>query len=298
MSENKKVKAIPEDTPFLEVKFNLETQEAFAKSRGVTFVHWAAMPSPIGLKDRGDYRRPDSLDTIAENGFIYKKIGEFVGTIVGNSKSHQIGGAAEGGIYDNSTARIVIPKTYDKACTKKTDISLLPGDRIYAKDIILKVDNYQRASYNPKGSDYLQFPAICVDFLEDSNGNEYEQNKHFNIDKNGNINWIIGKNNPGIDPETGKGRVYSIRYTYNAYWYIQHLINEIRTTNTNTADEPARLPYHAVIQREYVYHSKVRGDAQNSNTETFTERTAPEPTEKLDDNSPQVRVDIRNFSDD
>ncbi len=297
MSKNNKVKAIPSGIPLPDVKFNLEVQEQFAKARGVIFEHFAAIPSPIGLKDRGDYRRPDSLDTISENGFIYKKIGEFTGTIVGNSHQHQFGGAAEAGIYDNSTARLVIPKTYDKTCTKKTDISLLPGDRIYAKDIALKVDNYQRADFNPKGSDFLQFPALSVDFLEDSQGIEYTQGKHFKI-SDGNIKWIRGRDNPGIDPETGEGRVYSIRYTYNAFWYIQQLINEIRITNTDTSSDPVRLPYHATIQREYIYHSKVRGDAKDSNVDTFTERTAPEPTEKIDPNDTQVRVDIRNFSDD
>ena len=292
-----KIKAIP-DIPLPEVKFNLEAQEKFAKSRGVIFEHWAAIPSPIGKKDRGDYRRPDSLDTISENGFIYKKIGEFVGTIIGNSKNHKIGGAAEAGIYDNSVARLVIPKTYDTSCVKgKEDISLLPGDRVYAKDIDLKVDNYQEAEFNPKGSDILQFPAICIYFLEDSNNNSYEQGVHFNIDKNGNIKWIAGKDNPGIDPDTGKGRIYSVRYTYNAFWYIQQLINEIRITNTDTSNDPARLPYHAVIQREYVYHNRNNGDTKDTNSDTRTERTQPAPVEELDPNDTEVKVDIRNFSE-
>lgn len=288
MSDKKK--ALPDIIP--EVKFNLEAQEQFAKSRGVIFEHWSAVPSPIGLKDRGDIRRPDSLDTIESNGFIYKKVGEFVGTIVGNSKTHK---EIEGGMFDNSTARLVIPKYYNEPC--KEEISLLPGDRIYAKGIELKVDNYQRAQYNPKSSDFLQFPAMCVKYLVDSNNIEYKEGVHFKINSAGNVKWLQGKKNPGIDPETGKGRIYSIRYTYLAFWYVQQIINEIRITNTDTAEDPARLPYHVVIQREYVYHNKTRGDAKDTNLETHDKRTNKEPKEDIDPNKFDVKVDIRNFSE-
>lgn len=289
-----KIKALPSVLP--EIKFNLEAQEQFAKSRGVIFEHWSAIPSPIGLKDRGDYRRPDSLDTISENGFIYKKVGEFIGTIIGNSHQNQFNGAAEAGIYDNSTGRIVIPKFYN-GDKKKKEISLLPGDRIYAKNIELKVENYQRVQFRPKSSDYLQFPAKCVSQLTDSQGIEYAEGRHFKVTKDGNIKWLSGAKNPGIDPETGKGRIYSVRYQYTAFWYIQQLINEIRITNTDTAEDAARLPYHAVIQREYVYHNRNRGDKVDTNKKTETPRTNEEPVESTEPNEPQVKVDIRNFSE-
>lgn len=291
-----KIKALPNGMP--EIKFNLEAQDNFAKSRGVIFEHWSAIPSPIGLKDRGDYRRSDSLDTISENGFIYKKTGEFVGTIIGNGHQNQFGSVVEGGIYDDSTGRIVIPRFYN--CPEKgkeKEISLLPGDRIYAKNLKLDVENRQRAQYNPKGSDFLQFPAKCVTQLIDSQGLEYEEGKHFKLDKNGNVKWIAGAKNPGIDPETGKGRIYSIRYRYLAFWYIQQLINEIRITNTDTAEEAARMPYHAVVQREYVYHNRTRGDKADTNEKTETPRTNEEPKESIEPNQPQVKVDIRNFSE-
>lgn len=290
-----KIKAINGVLP--EVKFNMDAQEQFARSRGVVFEHWAAIPSPIGKKDRGDYRRPDVLDTVSENGFIYKKVGEFIGTILGNSKSNQYG-PADGGIYDNSTGRIVIPKYYE--CTenkKKKEISLLPGDRIYAKDIELNIENYQQAQYSAKNVDYLQFPAKCVSTLIDSNNVEYKEGVHFKITKDGNIKWYAGKKNPGIDPETGKGRIYSVRYEYNAFWYIQQLVNEIRITNEDGADTPTRMPYHAVIQREYVYHNKNRGDEAEIPQREETPRTNPEPEEKLPTDEPQVRVDIRNFTE-
>lgn len=293
MSDN--FKALPDLIP--NIKFNSKAQEQFANARGVVFEHWSAIPSPIGLKDRGDYRRSESLDTVSENGFIYKKMGEFVGTIVSNNHTHQFGGAAEGGIYDNSTARVVIPKFYRDQDGR--EISLLPGDRVYAKDIELKVENYQRAEFNPDGSDYLQFPAKCVSQIMDSLGREYEEGRQFKINKHGNIQWIAGKDNPGIDPDTGRGRIYSVRYKYVAFWYVQQLINEVRITNTEGAETPDRMPYHAVIQREYVYHSKNRGDEKNTKKEAKEKesRVQEEPVQEIEPNVPQVKVDIRNFSE-
>jgi hypothetical protein len=283
--------AIPSGIP--EIKFNLDTQEQFVKGRGIILEHWAAIPSPIGMKDKGEYRRPDSLDTMSSNGMIYKKIGEFTGVIVGNSKSHH---DIDGGVMDNSTARLILPKTYDVCCyPDKTDISLLPGDRVYPKQIEVKVPNYQKMEYNPKGVDYAQFPISCVEFLIDSTGEEFKEGVHFTINKDGNVKWAAEKT-PGIDPDTGKGRVYGIRYKYLAFWYVERLLNEVRITNTDTSNEPARMPYQAMICREYVFHNKNRGEAGEGNpVNTIDKRTAPEPTENIDPNKYQIKVNINNF---
>lgn len=293
-NEIKKLKVLPDLIP--DIKFNLKAQEKFANNRGIVLEHWSAIPSPIGLKDRGDYRRSDSLDTISENGFLFKKVGEFRATIVGNSRINQMDNIVESGIYDNSTARIIIPKFYSKTVDgeKNKEISLLPGDRVYTKDIESKVANYQRCQYSVDHSDFLQFPAVCVERLVDSNNIEYIQDKHFKIDNNGNIAWIKGQKNPGIDAETGEGRIYSIRYKYVAFWYVSNIINEIRVTNDENG-KAQRMPYHAIIQREYVYHNKNKGDDISTNNKTQTKRTVQEPSDKLDVDNFQVQVDAKNY---
>jgi len=295
MADGKDIKAINADS-IVDIKFNLDVQEQFANDKGVVFEHYAAIPSPIGLKDRGDYRRPETLDTISEGGYIYKKMGEFVGTLLGNSLDYSFGQGAEGGIYDASMGRLVLPRKYSVSCTDVDFISLLPGDRVYAKDIELKVPNTQRAEYNPNGQDYLQYPVKDVVYLQDSRGKEYKCGTDFKITKDGNIDWINGGNNPGTDPDTGKGRVYSIRYSYVAFWYIERLLNEIRITNSSDSKSPERLPYHAVVQREYVYRNKNRGEPPDTNPKTITERTTEKPKEvgpSLDNY--QIKVDIKNF---
>lgn len=292
MSKQQKIQipAMPDLIP--DIKINPIPLEQFTNDKGIVFEHWCALPSPIGKKNRGEYRRSDSLDTVAEGGFIYQKVGEFNCVLVGDQHANQ---HIDGGIYDNNTARIILPKYYKKHCSKKqSEIALLPGDRIYPKNIELKVPNYQESQYNPDGVDVLQFPISCVEILIDSNNIAYQQGKDFSINKYGNIKWLAGGKNPGIDPDTKKGRVYSIRYKYLAFWYIKELINEIRVTNDNDGNA-VRLPYHATILREYIYHNKNNSNDPENATEK-TSRTIPEPKEKvINADTYQVKVDVKDF---
>jgi hypothetical protein len=281
------------------VPFDLVKQDDFVIGHGVRFIHYRAMPSPIGLKDRGEYRRSETLDTISENGFIYEKSGEFTGVIVNNSKNKT---DVDGGIYQYSEARVTLPRFYnsDSELMAGERIHLCPGDRIFLKNVSKcekNVVNYQRVQYNLNGDDFLQFQATRIEFLMDSLGRKYKENVHFKISNDGNIHWIDGKNTPGIDPETGQGRVYSIRYLYEAHWYIYSLPNELRigTAIDNGIQKESRMPYQAIIQREYVYHNRQRGDSVNSNNKTITDRTNPGPIESTDPNRIQVKVDMNNI---
>lgn len=277
-----------------QISFNLDKQDDFVNSHGICFIHYRAMPSPIGLKDRGDYRRSDSLDTISENGFVYKKYGEFKGVVMSNSKNKR---PVEGGLYDYSEARLTLPRFYleDGEEAKGERIHLVQGDRLYLKNVAKDekdVVNYQRVEYNPNGSDYLQFPATKVEFLMDSQGNEYKEGVHFKINKEGNIQWYKAKSNPGIDPDTGKGRIYSIRYRYEAHWYVAAVINELRIGNVTTGNErkESRMGYHVMIQREYVYHNRNRGDSKDTDKKTETDRTKPEQEETINSTTYEVKV--------
>jgi len=286
----------PENLP--QHSFNLQKQDEFIQGLGVKLVHFRAMPSPIGLKDRGEYRRSDSLDTISENGMVYKACGEITGGFLNNNKSNK---PVEGGLYDHSTARITFPRYYDADSPSHANQEFNPavGDRLYIKELEVNVVNYQRVEYIPGGQDYLQYPALCVEFLMDSQGIEYTQGVHFTINSNGNIAWKAGANNPGIDTDTGKGRVYSIRYKYNAHWYIVSIPNEVRISQISLGEtrSPARMGYQVMVQREYVYHNRARGDGEKPNTPPETPRTDPKPTQSVPVDSYQVRVNIGNFED-
>lgn len=302
--KGKQTYTLPKDPKDLEqISFNLDKQDQFIQSHGVSFIHYRAIPSPIGLKDRGDYRRSDSLDTIAENGFIYKKYGEFMGVLMNNHKSKQ---QVDGGLYDSSEARLTLPRFYSSDSEEAANerIHLCPGDRIFLKNVKKEeknVVNYQRVQYNPNGNDFLQFPATCVELIIDSLGREYKEGVHFRITSGkidfGNIEWIDGKSNPGIDEDTGNGRVYSIRYRYEAHWYIAAILNELRigrVTDGNVRKE-SRMPYQVLIQREYLYHNRNHGDTSTETKDNTTNRTVPEPDQNSTHDGYQIKVNINDF---
>jgi hypothetical protein len=278
-----------------QIQFNMEKHDQFVRGHGVTFLHFRAMPSPVGLKDRGEYRRSDALDTISSNGMIYKQCGCFTAPLLSNSKKHN---SVEGGMVDQSVARITLPRYYDKGNDQDPDkaIRLVPGDRLYVKDLDIDVVTYQRVDYNPEGVDLLQYPALYVEAIIDSRMIEYIQDVDFIITSYGNIKWIDGKKNPGIDPDTGKGRVYSIRYGYNAHWYIQSIPNEVRIMNKteNGIREPQRGTYHAMIVREYVYHNTLNKEDEQTKKDK-NPRHNIEPTESIPVEKPEVQVNIAKF---
>lgn len=277
-----------------QVTMDLNKNDDLITQRGVDFIHWVAIPSPIGLKDRGGYRRSDQYDTITSNGMIYKKAGCFTAAIVSNSKNKKTG---DGGLVDYSVARLLVPRYYnEKAVADGEEIHLAPGDRIFIKDKEVLVSNYQRMEYNPGGLDRAQFPIKSVSFLIDSSNIEYKCGVHFEI-KDGHIKWIDGKKNPGIDTDTGKGRVYAIRYKYNAHWYIKDIPNEVRVIQGTEGNKRTveRMPYSAIIQREYVYYNQ-NNDIDKDHGREKEVRDNQEPLQEIQTPSDyEIKVDVNDI---
>lgn len=290
--KGQQIRSIPK-TPkdLFQITMDLAKNDDLITQRGVEFEHWVAIPSPIGLKDRGDYRRSDQYDTISSNGMIYKKAGCFVASIVSNSKKKR---PSEGGVFDYSVARLLVPRFYE---SDGEEITLAPGDRVFIKDMEVLVSNYQRMQYNAGGLDRAQFPIKSIQYLIDSKNVEYKCGVHFTI-SDGHIKWVNGKANPGIDLDTGKGGIYSIRYKYNAHWYITDIPNEVRVIqglDENGDRVPQRMPYSAMIQREYVYYNQ-NNDSEKDHGREKEVRDIEEPKEPVAvANEYQVKVDMNDI---
>src|SRR5271165_2737734 len=122
--------------PLTQHSFNLLFDDAFVTGQGIDYTHWKCMPSPIGLKDRGDYRR-DGLDTITSNGMIYVCAGVFTGCETDNTTDKK---RTDGGIIDPSVSRLILPRFYNKVKALPNQVNptaqedggriyLAPGDR-------------------------------------------------------------------------------------------------------------------------------------------------------------------------
>jgi hypothetical protein len=262
------------------------------------------MSSPIGKNDRGDYRRSDGVDTITSNGMIYSCAGIFTATMTDNSREQK---RSSGGILDPSESRLVLPRFYNvpgqAATSTGARIYLAPGDRIYYSDPNAddRVSTYHEMDYQPNIDNEPMFPICKLDGpVVDSLGKEYICGTDFEITSEGNIRWIAGANNPGIDPDIGKGRIYSIRYLYKAFYYIVALPKEVRITNVTNGGVrgPERMPYHAVIVREYIFHNQNRGDKLNQNKSKTPERATPPVEQAINPNKFIIPVDMSTISED
>lgn len=293
--------AIKPSAPPFQVSFDLDKQDAFVTSLGVDFVHYKAMPSPIGMNDRGDYRRSDGeLDVITSNGMIYAKSGCFTATMVDNSKNQK---RSDGGVLDYSTSRLIMPRFYNKSgeVANGDRIYVAPGDRVYLadKDADDLVPNYQKMEYRESEDNRPMFPVVKVEALVDSRGISYKEGQDFQVTCDGNIRWIPGGSNPGTNPETGSGRVYSIRYLYKAFWYVVAIPKEVRLTNVTEGGKrsPERMAYHAVVQREYIYMNQINAGKSTELKPEDEKRKAQEPAQNENPNGSVVQVNMGNIED-
>lgn len=293
--DNIQTETIPFDGPYIDLSFDLDRLDSFIQNLGVDFIHYKSIPSPIGQNDKGDYHRSDGVDTITSNGMIYKCAGIFRAVMTDNSRDKERG---EAGVLDPSQSRLVLPRFYKDG----KRIRLLPGDRIYSFDLNTDdlVPNEQKMEFELGVDNILMFPAVELELpIIGPKGEEYAQGVDFCITSKGDIRWLPNGKNPGIDPQTGKGRIYSIRYLYKSYWYITQLLKEVRVTNVTANGErkPERMPYHCIVTREYMFRNQNRGDVNNQLKPKDTNRTVKTPVETQIPVNPSILVDMSNISD-
>lgn len=287
---------------YVQESFDLDRLQDFVTGLGVQFNHYKAMPSPIGLKDRGDIRRSDGVDTITSNGMVYICVGKFTATMTDNSRQAKRG---EAGILDPSESKLVMPRFYDKNTIGDAlgeRIYLSPGDRIYVADpeVDVLVSQPQQMDYIPGVDNVAAFPICRLELpILDSTNQTFMENVDYCITKKGNIRWLSGGQNPGIDPDTGKGRIYSIRYLYRAYWYITILLKEVRVTRIteDSGRNAERMPYHAIAQREFMFHNQNKGNALNQLKPKDPKRTLQDQIEPLNPSKYVVPVQMDDFTD-
>jgi hypothetical protein len=238
------------ELPNDQISFDIEAFDEAIRSQGLSFIHERAMRCPVGIIDPYDQRRPDSHlhDTHnCSNGFLYTEAGQFTCIFIGNNKNST---QQETGLLDAGSAQATIPRFYDG--TSKP-VHIAPFDRISLTNKNITVINWQLVQFTGTMYDKLSFPPVEVHDLVDNTGKKYSLGD-FEIRQN-KIHWI--GDNPGIDPDTGKGRVYTIRYTYVPVWYIKVLLHELRITqadNVNTGIRSVeKMPQAVQLQREFVF---------------------------------------------
>lgn len=220
--------------------------DGFVDGQGVLFEHWSAMPCPLGLDDPYDSRHNHDHSGCS-GGFIYTKSGEMACTFTGNSKSIQ---ALDPGLVTGSTAQLTLPRFYSD--NPRKEVSIAPFDRLYLKSNVGTVICTQMYEHSITGKDRLKYPVVEVELLIDARGNRYYPGEAFSVIE-GLVVWN-GTAQPGMNPETRRGEVCSIRYKYIPFWYVDRILHEIRLVRNG--DLVVRAPMSILIQREYFFENE------------------------------------------
>jgi hypothetical protein len=239
------------------VHFDVEGFDNLIDGHGMTFVHFRAMPCPVGKSDRYDVRKTHEDHSGCSNGFLYQYAGDVVAVATGNTRNKQL---MDAGMINGSSMQVTPARHYVNKMTE--EVVCAPFDRFYLKDNKAVVVHTQLFEANMSGMDRLNYPVVSVEHLIDSNGVTYQQNADFTIEK-GQIKWV-GMNRPAMDPANSKGQVCSVRYRYIPYWYVDRILHEIRVVKAY--DEATqqistqRMPYAIVLQRENAFEGTERHD--------------------------------------
>jgi hypothetical protein len=250
------------------ITMDVDSIDDLIRSQGVMFEHWTAMRCPVGMIDRHDsLRRPHEHHEGCSNGFVYTKEGEVQALLTGNGLGVE---QKDLGVLDSSTASMTFPRFYSSEdCQEEKRIYLAPYDRLYYKDEGILVTNWETVEAHLTGYDRLDFPPVEITRLMDNQGISYTSDDYRIV--NGQIQWK-GNRQPGRDPETGKGRIYSVRYRYRPHWYIKSLGHEIRTVNV---DDPIsgerraeKMPQNCIVQREFIFLNQEKDESASDARQT------------------------------
>jgi len=162
------------------------------------------------------------------------------------------------------------------------------------------VSNYQKMTYEV-GPNVPMYPIIELEIpIVDNKNTQYIQGVDYCVSGDGNINWMDGGKNPGFDPQTGKGNIYSVRYLYKAFHYVIEIPKEVRMSNVTEggARVPERMAYYAIIQREYIYHSQNRPDPKNQSQSATPQRAVQEPLDSIKPGPGSINVDMISIAED
>jgi len=237
--------------PEQSLSFDYDALDNLLRSQGVKIKHMKAIPDPRGLQSRGEIRRDRPVSDTDQ--FIYKEAGCFTAYFYANDKMEDY--QVEGWI-DQSQSMMTPPRTYD-GTTEAIIVNV--GDRFEIQDIELRVEVSELKEVSSLGVDRLAFPAVCAEYVIGSDGYEYKEGVNYRINRFGEIEWITQKR-PGLDPNTGRGEIYAVRYRYVPYFVARRLVHEIRvaqrTDPMTGVRYSERLPYQVQCGREQVFRDK------------------------------------------
>jgi hypothetical protein len=253
--------------PFEQVSIDLDAQDKFIVSNGIKMQHYRSIPCPVGTTDVMDSRGGHEAHPNCSNGHIYEFAGTVTPLFTSNPASMQL---TDLGLLDGSVVNVTFPRYYDDG---KTEIYIQSFDRFYICDCVVLSIGSQKVEAHITGLDKVNYNAVSIESIYDENGIKYADGDYAVVD--GKIKWV-GKR-PGFNQELNRGVIYSVRYRYTPFYYVNRLMHEIRIINKidfkTQKKTSQRAPYQAHLAREYyMFKEDKKDDASATNRQVIQPR--------------------------
>lgn len=246
--------------PFSSVSFDDNSFDSLIRSQGVQLIHYRAVKCPVGLTDRYDIRHTHPDHSLCSNGYLFTEAGCVTGSFMSNSDRQN---QSDSGLLDASNVTVTLCQTYDDSDDL---VDVMPFDRFYLKQEEILVPHTQIVQSHETGHDRLDFLCVKVIDLIDADGKRYHLGD-FTIE-NGQIVWQNGGLPYNAEEKTGA--VYTIRFLYRPYWYVNRLIHQIRVAQVQTEEGRVvrRFPQQVALQREYINQDINKDSVEPENPRT------------------------------
>ena len=216
--------------------------------RGIRMIHHRAIPC-FNIRST-DFNAHDPECPFCDNsGIIYYSATEIWGIFQGNSMEKTF---EAHGVWDVGSAVVTMPTIYPDG----TQADFNTYDKLELPDVTVRL--WQQKMYEPTPGNIqdLRYPVEKIDYassITDGVQKFYNVGVDFNLDADGNIIWVDGRQ-PAYNNALQRGEVVGWAYYAKPVYVVLQSLRELRITQemVNGVKQIRRLPQQVLVKRDYL----------------------------------------------
>lgn len=219
--------------------------------RGIRVIHHKAIPCPNVQSLNTNAHSPD-CEFCDDSGIIYYGEKEVMGLFSGNSIEKTF---EAHGVWEVGTAVMTFPAEY--ADGEQADFNTY--DKLVIPDFEVRL--WELKEYEPRTGNIqsLRYPVTKIEIatsISDGVQKLYQVGVDFNINIDGDIQWIAGKE-PAYDEDKEIGETIAYGYFAKPVYVVLQSMRELRITQelVNGQKISRRLPQHILVKRDFMVGS-------------------------------------------
>ena len=219
--------------------------------RGIRMIHHKAIPCMNIASTEYQAHQPD-CPFCDDSGILYYDSKEIWGVFSGNSIEKTF---EAHGVWEVGSAVVTLPTEYPDG----TQADFNTFDKFELPDFTVRL--WELKGYEPRPGDLqsLRYPIKNIEYassISDGVQKFYQVGVDFNIDTDGNLVWVDGKQ-PSYDSVNERGEVVGYAYFANPVYVCLQALRELRISQemVNGVKQARRLPQQILVRRDFMVGS-------------------------------------------